>query len=212
MNPRQAARQQEPKGIDGSFPSRVHRRRTWFRAHTDRPGADRGCWYFASTPGHPAAGEGGRFDLPSPRGTCYLAATEVAAARERLGRPGRLVAVEETQGVVVSRVRYEPGRVADLLHRDAALHGGTRELSASSPYRLSQRWAHAVDLAGFAGIVYPPRFSTDPVEALAAFGEAGVPKHPRSVVDSAPLAAVLEKGGCTVIGPPAAESLGPLLA
>ena len=187
---------------DASFPGRAHRRRSWFRAAVDRPGADRGCWRFASAPPPASSEEGGRFDLAAPRGTCYLASTPLAAARERLGRPGRLVAAEEVEGAVVSQVRFAPGRVADLLHRDAALHGVTRELCASAPYRLGQQWAAVFDAAGFDGIVYPPRFSTDAAESLAAFGPAGVPDSSPGVIAATSVAEVLRRHGCTVAGRP----------
>lgn len=212
MSPRAAGRQGEPaQDLDRDFPHTWPRRRTWYRAHGLRAGTDHGCWYYASLPAGPQTAEGGRFDLPSPRGTCYLASTALAAARERLARPGRIVDHEEVDGAVVTEVRLAPGRVANLLHRDAALHGVTRELSTSVPYSLSQRWAHAFHLAGFTGIVYPPRFSSDAVQALAHFGAAGAPDPNPGINTTRPMRDVLEANGYTVVGPPPTADLGPLL-
>ena len=66
----------------GRFPQRsVHG--TWFRAHVDRGGRDGGCWWFSSVPTDPDAG--GRFDLPGPDGTCYLAGDPLSALLELIG-------------------------------------------------------------------------------------------------------------------------------
>jgi hypothetical protein len=211
VSERDDARQGEPDGIDGTFPQRRPRRQVWFRAHEKRPGtADGGCWYYAAVP--PPPKRGGRFDLASPRGTCYLADTALAVARERLGRPGRVVDYGEVSDAVVSEVRFEPGRVADLLHDDAALFGATRELSTSSPYLLSQQWAQALDSVGFEGIRYQPRFSSGPAEAIAAFGNSGVPVPLTGVATSRAMVAVLEANGYDVVRSPSTASLGPLVS
>lgn len=196
--------------MSATFPAVSPRTRWWFRAHTDRPAAaDRGCWFYASLP--PAHGSGGRFDLPAPDGTCYWATTELAAARERVGRPGDLVAHDEVAGVVVTRTRLRPGRLADALHADAARHGATAELSASPDYALTQRWAEAFATRGFGGVRYHPRFSSDLATAIALFGPAGSPDPARPVAGSRPMADVLTAHGYTVLAPPTAASLGPLL-
>lgn len=94
-----------------------------------RPGAqDGGCWFFASA----SESGGGRFDLETPRGTCYWANSEPVAARERLGRPGDIVAHDEVAGIVISSAAVNPGRLADLMAGDVALRclPGTDQLCA----------------------------------------------------------------------------------
>ena len=92
------------------------------------------------------------------------------------------------------------------------MFGVTRELSTSSPYRLSQQWADALNAAGFGGIRYQPRFSSGPAEAIAAFGEAGVPTPLPGVVRTRPMADVLEENGYDVVRPPTLSRLGPLIS
>lgn len=181
----------------------------WFRAHTWRD-ADGGCSHFASLPA-PHGQIGGRFDLESPHGTCYWASTELAAARERLGRSGGLVAHDEVDGARVSAVQFDPGRLADLLDSDAARRGVTQELASSVPYDLAQRWAKAFDAAGFAGVRYQPRFSTDRVEAVACFGDAGKPAKAEPLTSSRPVSDVLREHGYTVIAAPSLRGLSPLI-
>lgn len=130
---------------------------------------DRGPWWFSST--------GGRFDLPEPHGTCYLAGSPLAALRERLGPvlvgctsiPGSLL--EES---VVSRLRVpEDRRVADLQAAQATGFGVTRELETMVPYAVPQAWARGFHFAGLQGVRYGPRFSTGPMSSYAVFGTAG---------------------------------------
>lgn len=177
MSPRDRPHLGEPS-VTASFPCVAPRTRWWFRAHSERPvAADRGCWYFASLPAE--RGAGGRFDLPRPGGTCYWATTDLAAARERLGRPGDLVAHDEVAGVVVTRTRLRPGRLADALHVDAARHGVTAEMSTVPDYGLTQRWAEAFAAAGFGGVSRPL------AEVLVHHGYTVLP--PPASVDLGPL-------------------------
>ncbi len=111
------------------------------------------------------------------------ASSEVAAARERLGRPGRLIAHDEVESVRISRAEYDPGRLADLLASDAVLHGVTQELSSAVSYELAQRWAAA----------------------------SGRPRPARAVDSSRPMADVLQESGCDVLSHPSSRDLSPLL-
>lgn len=131
--------------------------------------SDRGPWWFSST--------GGRFDLPVPLGTCYLADSPLVALRERLGPvlagcsrvPASLL--EES---VVSRLRVpETHRVADLQAARATRFGVTRELETMVPYAVPQAWARALHRSGLRGVRYGPRFSTGPLSSFAVFGGAG---------------------------------------
>lgn len=207
---REVAAQGEPDGIDRTFPSQRPKRKTWFRAHRLRTAApDEGCWFFASLSA--TRGAGGRFDLLEPHGTCYWADSELAAAREMLGRPGDLVDSGEVAGRVVTTAQFAPGRLADLLHTDASRRGVTAELGALVPYDLSRRWASAFHAAGFDGLRYQPRFSSNPAVAIAVFGAAGVPDPPPAVSRSRPQSDVLIANGYTVVLPPSIGSLGGLI-
>lgn len=200
MNPRDTPAQQPPDAIDSGFPSIAPGRSSWFRAHTYRSeSVDGGCWYYASSP---AMGQGGRFDLPQPHGTCYWASSEIAAARERLGRAGDLIAYDEVRGSVVSTAWFDPGVLADLLSTDAAKKGVTGELGNVSSYALGQLWARAFFKAGFSGIHYQPRFSTERVEALALFSFSGTSHVSDHVQQSKPMMDVLASHGYTILPQP----------
>ncbi len=194
--------------VDGSFPHCRPGLSTWYRAHSWRPGAqDGGCWFFASA----SESGGGRFDLETPRGTCYWANSEPVAARERLGRPGDIVAHDEVAGIVISSAAVNPGRLADLMAGDAARRGVCQELTSSVPYSISQLWAAAFDTAGYDGIRYQPRFSTERAEAVALFGATGAGIGRSVTLSHRPAADVLRDAGYTVLGAPRAEELSPLM-
>lgn len=130
---------------------------------------DHGPWWFSST--------GGRFDLPVPHGTCYLAGSPLTALRERLGPvlvgcttiPASLL--EES---VVSRLRVpDTRRLADLQAAQATGFGVTRELETMVPYAVPQAWARALHSVGLQGVRYGPRFSTGAMSSYAVFEDAG---------------------------------------
>lgn len=146
-----------------------------FRAHHK----DHGPWWFASAPADPE--EGGRFDLPAPEGTCYVASSADCAVRERYGR-----VIEH--GMVVDDPLWRDTRVAvlDPLERpeaglplgnaraQAAADHHTSELATCTPYGLTRRWAAAFRSAGLGGLRYAARFSPGAgVYAEAWFGPAG---------------------------------------
>lgn len=170
---------------------------TVFREHADRPDEDRGCWWFSSTPrgGEP----GGRFDLPEPRGTMYVAETPAAAARERCGRflaahapiPESLVF-----GRVVSAITATVSDLGDLTDPDSAAVGVTGEIHSADDYRLTSSWSAAADAIGLAGLKYMPRFTPGGEAAFALFGPAGesVP-HGCAAVSVQTLAEVLVEMG-----------------
>ena len=184
---------------------------TWFRAHVDRGGRDRGCWWFASAAEDPDAS--GRFDLPSPDGTCYLASTAEVAARERVGTQLRTVAGQEsvTAGalltpagpVVVTATDVDVLRAANLPVKPAQ-RWVNRSLSVGTGiYAVAQAWAIAFRRAGFDGVVHEPRFTGGRrARTLAVFGRAGRPRPVPPVDDSRPLGDVLEQHGVRVAHPP----------
>lgn len=149
------------------FPSRTLRAGAiWFRQHAQSDGP----WWFSST------GDG-RFDLPPPRGTCYLASNAPAAIRERVGPdfaahgsiPSSLL-----DGRVVSTLALpQQVRAANLNATKAADHGVTRELPVMVPYDVPRAWAAAFAAAAYDGIVAELRFTPGRPSGLALFGDAG---------------------------------------
>lgn len=188
-----------------------HPGQSLYRAHRH----DLSPWWYASDPG-------GRFNLPAPHGTCYLAHNEATAIREvageSLARTG-VIAADFAADRVVSTLTPPPeaSRLADLTDSAAATVGLTREIHTCLPYDLPRKWAVAIHAHGFDGIVYLARFSTGVDDlALAVFGPAGQADHP---VDPAPrsLAQVAAAHGfrvasrprtVTVVSPPPAINGG----
>lgn len=211
LSHRSAPAQQPPPGRDvlrSSMP-RTDAQGEWHREHAERPGPDRGCWWFASIP---AGGEPeGRFDLEEPRGTCYLGSTPGVAARERCGRLLAAGAIPEGHlaGRRVSTVQLPPTTVADLTHPDGARIGVTAELASGHEYRLTTQWATALDATGFAGVRYAPRFTPAgaPEHAIALFGAAGAAPNLHPVVSSQPLADVVAELGYRTVAPPSPTQL-----
>lgn len=124
-------------------------------------------WWFSSD-------GSGRFDLKSPRGTCYLAEEPLGAFVEAFRDPrvvsGALVAARALATLRVPATL----KPADCSVRAARRFGVTLEIGASNDYPLCQRWAEAFDGAGFLGIRY--RLRHDPsgdLRGLALFGAAG---------------------------------------
>lgn len=193
-----------PPGSVAGFPAySVAADTDLYRAH----GRDLGPWWF----GNDGAG---RFDLRTPRGTCYVALDPLSALRERLGPVlGSSQAVPESllEEAVVSRLRLPAARdVADTQDRGAAEFGVTREIESTVPYAVPQAWARAFDEAGFGGVRYGPRFTPGDSSALALFdaeGAADWPVDPDPVpaqqVPGAPAAMPNpRRGDLTVVRPP----------
>jgi hypothetical protein len=168
--------------------------RTLFRAHR----AGSGPWWFSSAPG-------GRWDLPGPHGTVYLADSPEAALRERLGRvlsSRSLLAATEVDATCVSQLHVpEAVRLADVCSGRAAAYGITREIHTLTPYATTQAWAAALHAVGAGGVRYDPRFSTGRVRAYAVFGEAGARRWPSGPIPS-PGREVAAAAGIEVLTPP----------
>jgi hypothetical protein len=196
--------QQPPRVSVAGFPiHRVGTDTTLYRAHSTALGP----WWFGSD-------GSGRFDLPAPQGTCYVATSAVAAVRERLGVVlGGAASVPSAllDGVVVSRLRLpQECRVANLEASRAADFGVTRELETMVPYTVPQAWARAFARVDLEGVRYAPRFTTGPALAVALFGRAGDAGWPADVepcvaadVPGAPLAMPAPRRmDLTVVRPP----------
>lgn len=143
----------------------------FFRAHSQQFGP----WFYSSS-------MQGRFDLPAPKGTCYLASNPGAAVREVLGdrlSQGRRIPISLTEGRVISRMPLPaPVRSANVSHDDAFTLGITGELTSMPHYDVPQAWASAFYAAGFDALTYRPRFSPGDSLALALFGEAAEHQAP----------------------------------
>lgn len=193
MSSREQVAQAGPPPSLAGFP--VHELRpttALFRAHR----ADRGPWWFGSD-------GSGRFDLPAPRGACYVALDPASAVRERVGpvlAAARAVPESLLEDVVVSRVALPAARdVADLQSRAAGEYGVTRELETMVPYAVPQAWARALDRAGHQGVRYGPRFTPGDCSAVALFDDAGARDW---AVDDAPAPAAQVPGGPAIVPTP----------
>lgn len=180
MTSREVVAQGPPRVSLTRFPAyRISPQVTLFRAH----GRARGSWWFSSD-------GGGRFDLPPPRGTCYLARDPLTAVREHLGVVlGSARAVPESALVdtVISLLRLPEKRdVADVQDRGAGSFGVTRELETMVPYPVPQAWARGWDDVGFGGVRYGPRFTPGDASAVALFDASGAKDWPE---DRDPVAA-----------------------
>jgi len=129
----------------------------------------RGPWWFGSS-------LGGRFDLPVPEGTCYLATDPLAALLEAIG-------ADRTDGGVSADFLRErrlrrltlPHTVtlADLTSRQAAGFGITGEIDTIVPYELPQAWATRLREAGSEGLLYWLRHDPSRSPGIALFGPHG---------------------------------------
>jgi len=199
---RQATAQRPPDmSVDyRAFPARRLRSGSrWHRQHRRTDGA----WWFGSS------GQG-RFDLPEPHGTCYLASSPTAAVRERIG-PDLLshgwVPASVLTGRVVSALHLRKAtRAADLDNGEAAPYLVTRELPVMTPYDVPQAWARVLHRDGFHAVVAGLRFSTGDSTGLALFGDAGVRDWP---ADDTPgeAARVAATMGIRLIDSPAAAEI-----
>lgn len=126
--------------------------------------ARRHPWYFSS---HLT----GRFDLPAPNGTCYLAESPLGAYVEvfqrwivdRIPIPRSEVDVRHASTLFVPR----DITLADCTHSRALEFGVTGAIHAATNRTLTQAWAAALNAAGFEGIRY--LVSTAPTMQLVGF-------------------------------------------
>lgn len=113
-------------------------------------------WWFASRP-TTAPDQGGRFDLVSPEGTCYLATLPQGAALEAFQDFGRGVLPEsELRARRLARVAVPGGapEAADLVAPKARGAGVTAALWAGQDRALTQSWADALRRAGWQALWY----------------------------------------------------------
>jgi hypothetical protein len=128
-----------------------------------------GPWWFGSS-------MEGRFDLPEPDGTCYLAADALSALAEIIGPESErgLVSAEFLRGRRLVRLRVPRETVvSDATSRKAIGFGVTAEIGSVVPYDCPQAWASKLRAAGAEGIVYWLRHDPSRVEGFALFGPHG---------------------------------------
>jgi RES domain len=189
----------EPPDDLSAFPARTIRRTTpLYRAHT----RGRGPWWFSSD------GDG-RFDLPAPDGTCYVADKPEAALRERLGPKvvgSGTVLRHELERTLVSHLALPaPAHVANAAHPDAYRHGCTTEIGTVEDYSLTKRWAIAFRRDRWMGVRYRARLATGAV-SVALFGTAGAPGWPEDA-DPLPATSAEVDVGLDVVNTPTPTSL-----
>lgn len=119
--------------------------------------AEHGAWWFSSIDAaHP--GGSGRFDLPAPQGSCYLATSAVAAVLEHFRGFSNGIA---SQDALRQRRRAQliapdsAPDAADLAEPGALSAGVTLDLSASQDRLLTQRWARALRDSGWTALHHP---------------------------------------------------------
>ena len=197
MTPRSHHRQKPPAGDLADFPDRrFTTRRRWWRCHRD----DLGVWFYASAPQADDPG-GGRWDVPTPDGTCYLADSDVGALLEVAGpdlHDHGFVTEDFLSARSVSTVQLPHAtRAADLHSDDVASFGVTTELTGAISYLMTRLWAAAWQRDGFQGISHQLRFRPN-TSGLALFGPAGPADHDvRGPVQ--PATAVADAGGVAVL-------------
>jgi hypothetical protein len=135
-------------------------------------------WWFASLPQPVTDPEAhGRFDLPVPLGSCYLALTPVAAVLETLVHfTGRLPDVELRSRRRAEVLAPDSAPVAANLAAPSSRGAGvTAALWAGGDRRLTQSWALALHRAGWralhSGISHDPAGRLRAVTLFDAAGE-----------------------------------------
>lgn len=118
----------------------------------------------------------GRFDLPEPEGTCYLAADAIAALLEVVG-PDRMGGILPREFLEARRLRElrlpRDHSLSDLTARKASRFGITAEIGTLVPYELPQKWAVRLRQAGSEGLIYRVRHDPAGAEGFALFGPRG---------------------------------------
>ncbi len=118
----------------------------------------------------------GRFDLPEPDGTCYLAGDLLCALLELIG-PDLESGAVSADFLRERRLRElrvpEEVELSDLTSRKASGFGITAEIGSIVPYGVPQAWAARLRATGSGGIVYWLRHDPSKSEGYALFGPHG---------------------------------------
>ena len=133
----------------------------------------RNPWWFGS-------GMTGRFDLPEPDGTCYLAGDPLSALLELIGPEieSGAVSSELLRDRRLRELRVpEETELSDLTSRKASQFGITSEIGSLVPYDVPQSWAARLRALGSGGVVYWLRHDPSRSEGYALFGPHGERKR-----------------------------------
>lgn len=146
----------------------------WWRVHS----ASNGPWWFASSD-DPERDESqiGRFDLPTPFGTCYLGAYLAGAAAKSLRESvvSHAKAQEAASERRLSQMplnRWYGCRLADFTWPGTAAGDAPPDI-ATLDRGDARQWAAAAHAVGFAGILYRLREDPHRRQGLALFSAAG---------------------------------------
>lgn len=131
-------------------------------------------WFFSSAPETPDDEPGGRWELPTPAGTCHVGDTVAAALWERFGpelHEFGNVSEQHFERIEVTEAVLRPDlRIADLTGQNAPRHGVTTELFSTADYTLTRLWAEVVREAGWDALRAISRFEIGS-RVIALFGE-----------------------------------------
>lgn len=169
---RQKAGLRAPRPGDAKKVPSTWRRRPLYRAVAD---SHTQPWWYSTRTGNP---DPGRFDLESPRGTCYWALSPASALIERTTDPDQsdepVLTLDALRRLRVWKAVDVPAARSKLADTTRpSVPGLTAEISTIVPYDLSWAWADAFHADGRNGILYRARFAMD--ESVALFGDSGVP-------------------------------------
>ena len=153
---------------------------------------------------------GGRFDLNSPRGTCYAAESlEGCLVEKLLRRPVKVVVGERLDELFHTVARSSSSlRTADLTSASANGFGLNAEVHSSVSYILPRRWAAALRAAGFRAVRHLLRgdnsqqlagralFGSDGLHSRAPIGVRTISRRP---LDAGVAAGLLEGRGVPVL-------------
>ena len=142
----------------------------------DAEGRLRAPWYFSSRD----EGQGGRFDLAHPAGTCYLAGDLDSAFRETF-RGARVIAEDDVarRHVLTARATRESAPWADLAHEFATEGGVTLDAFSGSDYGVTQAVADGCQVSGDRCVISLIRHQSDGAgRGYSMFGAAGPSDEP----------------------------------
>ena len=168
-----------PRGsLAGCPESELPPERWVYRIHR----SSRGPWWFSCNEANPQ-----RFDLRSPRGTCYVAEHPVGAFVEVFqDLDGGMILSADVDARRLSILAVpHPMRLADCTQARARAFDVTAEIHTTVNRDLTRDWAQAVAAEGFDGIRYFVR--NDPAQhqiGIAIFGDAGEAQWPILATES----------------------------
>lgn len=171
-----------------------------YRAHTTA----RGAWWFDNSPF-------GRFNLASPRGTCYTANRVETAVREKVRdevSSSGVVTRALAESFIVSAVTAPAGyKCAAVSSTGAARFNVVRALVTMEDYDVPQEWAETFEANTFEGIYYGSAYTNGGPSAFALFGNEGDPGPRFTAAQHMTGPEACKAAGMIVAGPPPFRAL-----